>query len=155
MKFSKRSEYAIKAAVQLALSNTTRYRQARDIADSEGLPAKFLESILLAMRAAGFLESKVGVGGGYRLRVPADQFRVADLIAAMEQATEVIHERSPNPTPGELAMQAVSARLDHAFGEAIGGLTLADLIALTGAVPAVSVVKGSGGVHSVQGAGTA
>jgi Rrf2 family protein len=129
VKLSKRSEYAIKAAVRLAHNWGRGYLQSREIAEQEQLPSKFIESILLAMRSGGFLESKVGVGGGYRLRMPPEQIRIAELIAVMEQSTEVIHEASPKPSVGEQAMQVLNARLAAAIDEAFGGLDLAQLIA--------------------------
>src|SRR5258705_1724115 len=67
MKLSKRTEYGLRAVVQLARLWPAHYVQSRDLAQQESLPNKFLESILLALRRGGFLESKVGSGGGYRL----------------------------------------------------------------------------------------
>jgi Rrf2 family protein len=58
--------------------------QIRDISESERIPAKFLEQILLTLKNAGLLHSKMGVGGGYYLaRNPQDitlgqVFRVLD-----------------------------------------------------------------------------
>ena len=40
----------------------------KEIADHEHVPAKFLEQILLTLKNAGLLQSKMGVGGGYHLR---------------------------------------------------------------------------------------
>ncbi|HVZ93888.1 MAG TPA: Rrf2 family transcriptional regulator [Phycisphaerales bacterium] len=136
MKLSKRSEYAIKSIVRLAAPTAAtggrgKYVQSREIAEREHLPAKFLESILLVLRSAGFLESKVGVGGGYRLRMPPEQIRIADVISAMEQDQHVVHELSPEPTPGELAMQHLDQRISHAVEEATGELSLASLLGLS------------------------
>ena len=73
MRLSKRTEYGLRAVVQLARLWPRNFVQARDLSQQEDLPNKFLESILLALRRGEFLESKVGSGGGYRLsRAPKD-----------------------------------------------------------------------------------
>ena len=80
MRLSKRTEYGLRAVVQLARLGPRTYVQSKDLAQQEGLPNKFLESILLALRRGDFLESKVGSGGGYRLSRPPRDIRVGDLI---------------------------------------------------------------------------
>ena len=47
--------------------NPGMFVQSRDLSQQEDLPNKFLEAILLTLRRGGFLESKVGREGGYRL----------------------------------------------------------------------------------------
>src|SRR3954449_7392647 len=84
MRLSKRTEYGLRAVVQLARLWPRNFVQSRDLSQQEDLPNKFLESILLALRRGGFLESKVGSGGGYRLaRAPKD-IAVGDLIRRLE-----------------------------------------------------------------------
>ena len=73
MRLSKRTEYGVRAVVQLARLWPRGFVQAKDLARQEELPNKFLEAILLALRRGGFLESKIGREGGYRLsRAPRD-----------------------------------------------------------------------------------
>ena len=67
MRLSKRTEYGLRAVVRLAQVWPRGYVQNKDLAEQEQLPNKFLEAILLALRRGGFLDSKVGSGGGYRL----------------------------------------------------------------------------------------
>ena len=72
------------AVVQLARLWPQHFVQSHDLSEKEKLPNKFLESILLALRRGGFLESKVGSGGGYRLsRAPKD-LSVGELIRRLE-----------------------------------------------------------------------
>jgi Rrf2 family protein len=132
MKLSKRCEYGIKAAVRLTQSRGTGYTQSREIADAEVLPAKFLESILLALRSANILESKVGAGGGYRLARSADSVRVADLIAALErpEAESDVGNASSQPRTGQMAIDLINERIEQSLMEAVGSLSLADLAAM-------------------------
>ena len=132
MRLSKRSEYGIKAAIRLASHSGRGYLQSREIASSEGLPAKFLESILLALRSARILESKVGAGGGYRLARDASQVSVIEVIRALNSVND--DEPSDNPdSPGSIGLDVINRRLDEALEGAVGGLTLAMLAAKSGA----------------------
>ena len=67
---SSKAKYGLKAMVYL-----TRYGQdgpllIADIAESENIPKKFLDAILLELKNRGFLSSKKGKGGGYTLAKP-------------------------------------------------------------------------------------
>ena len=56
----------------------------RDIAERTGLPQPYLEQILLALKGAGLVRSKRGVGGGYVLaKAPAD-IKASDIISAVD-----------------------------------------------------------------------
>jgi len=70
---SKKTKYALKAAIYLA----RRYEKGpiliSDISRDEGIPKKFLELILLTLKNNSILQSKKGKGGGYYLgKAPAD-----------------------------------------------------------------------------------
>lgn len=131
MKPSKRCEYGICAAVRLARVHKGPYLQSREIADAEELPAKFLEAVLLQMRAAGILESKVGVGGGYRLARPPTDILLADIVRALEPPGRKVIPISERPvTVGQVALMVLAERLDQAFEEALGYVTLAELLTL-------------------------
>lgn len=62
---SQKARYAIKALTSFA--RLQRPLQVADIAASERIPRKYLEQILLALKAAGLLASRRGRGGGYQL----------------------------------------------------------------------------------------
>jgi len=56
----------------------------RDIAERTGLPQPYLEQILLALKGAGLVKSKRGVGGGYVLARPATDIRLSEVISAVD-----------------------------------------------------------------------
>ncbi len=65
MKVSTRGDYASRALLSLALhEGGGSPTSVRDIAERTGLPQPYLEQILLAVRGAGLVRSKRGVGGG-------------------------------------------------------------------------------------------
>lgn len=76
MRLSKRGEYGLRAMILMAeaqKSSPTGMVQIKEISAREQIPAKFLEQILLALKNAGLVHSKMGVGGGYYLaRLPKE-----------------------------------------------------------------------------------
>src|SRR2546427_12494864 len=82
MYFSAKGEYGIIAVLDLALANGSAPVQAKAIADRQGIPLRFLEHILRALKHAGLVESARGAPGGYRLVKPASGARLGDLIQA-------------------------------------------------------------------------
>jgi Rrf2 family protein len=130
LRLSKRTEYGLRAVVQLARLWPRNFVQARDLADQEGLPNKFLESILLALRRGGFLESKVGSGGGYRLsRAPKD-IGVGDLIRRLEGRMTVKEgtAASAEQSPGKVAVRLINERLTDAMDQVLDAMTLEELV---------------------------
>lgn len=132
MKLSKRTEYGLKAMIRLAMHHNAGYLQSREIAHQERLPAKFLESILLALRSERLLESKVGAGGGYRLLRDPSQIAVTEIIDALEPREAEDDFLTPDdeaaaPTVGSQALSIVTAKIDESYAKAIRDFTLADL----------------------------
>jgi len=115
--------------VQLARLWPRGFVQAKDLARQEELPNKFLEAILLALRRGGFLESKIGREGGYRLsRAPRD-IRVGELILRLEGRLTVKEgEASNDHSPGEVAVHLLNEKLTEATDAALDDLTLEQLL---------------------------
>ncbi len=64
---SQKAKYGIQALVYLARRGEGKAALIREIAESERLPKKFLEAILLELKSAGILHARPGKGGGYML----------------------------------------------------------------------------------------
>ncbi|MCA0433337.1 MAG: Rrf2 family transcriptional regulator [Proteobacteria bacterium] len=77
---SQRARYAFKAMVALAKAEPGRGLQIRQLCEQEKLPRKFIEQILLALKAAGYISSRRGRDGGYELLKPADLIHVGPLL---------------------------------------------------------------------------
>ena len=78
VKVSTRGDYASRALLSLALhSDESGPTSVRDIAERTGLPQPYLEQILLALKGAGLVRSKRGVGGGYVLSRDPSQISLA------------------------------------------------------------------------------
>jgi len=70
MKFSKKSEYALRALIELTAQYGQPHLQRHEIAKRQQIPIEFLEQILLTLKNAGLLGSRRGVTGGYSLITP-------------------------------------------------------------------------------------
>ena len=89
MKVSTRGDYASRALLSLALhadggDGGEGPTAVRDIAERTGLPQPYLEQILLALKGAGLVRSKRGVGGGYVLARPPEEITLSQIVAAVD-----------------------------------------------------------------------
>jgi Rrf2 family protein len=115
--------------VQLARLWPKQFVQSRDLAQLESLPNKFLESILLALRRGGFLESKVGSGGGYRLSRAPREILVGEVVRRLEGRLSTTEKFSATDrSPGEIAVNLINERLTNATDEVLESMTLEQLL---------------------------
>ena len=81
---SKKTKYGLHALLHL----TQHYEEGAvliaDLAEAEGIPKKFLEAILLQLKNHGFLQSKQGKGGGYKLAKHPRDIKLGQVIRVLE-----------------------------------------------------------------------
>ena len=81
---SKKTKYGLKALAYIAKQENNDPIQIAEIAKSENISHKYLESILLTLRKAGVLSSKKGKGGGYYLLKAPKKIPMTDIIRILE-----------------------------------------------------------------------
>ncbi len=81
---SKKTKYGLKALAFLAKQKDKTPVQSSEIAKSENISSKFLESIMLDLRKAGLLGSKKGKGGGYYLLKDPTEIHMTSVIRVLE-----------------------------------------------------------------------
>src|SRR2546425_10363373 len=84
LKISQKTEYALRAMIQLAQRSEEGLMSAREISEDQRIPLRFLEQQLGALSKAGLVESFRGAGGGCRLAKDPAQISVADVVDAIE-----------------------------------------------------------------------
>lgn len=84
MKLSKKGEYALRAMMALAESGGSSMTIAQ-VAQSQDLPKKFLEQILLSLKNAGLVVSRAGSKGGYILSKASGDISVREILNAVEE----------------------------------------------------------------------
>jgi Rrf2 family protein len=109
-----------------------RWRSGAELAAEQGLPAPFLEQLLLRLRRAGVLEARRGRHGGYRLRRPAPQLSLAEVLAAVAAGQEGAAQRAhsaevASDDPACRVTDALQRRLRAALQRELQGLSLEDL----------------------------
>jgi Rrf2 family cysteine metabolism transcriptional repressor len=104
VKLTRRSEYALLALIHLARAKGEGYVAVAAMAEAQGLPAKFLEQLLMALKRARLVKSQKGPHGGYRLARPAEKISLAEVIRLLDGALAPIESVSTyfyEPTPVE------------------------------------------------------
>src|SRR5512142_3532603 len=86
MNISVKGDYALQAILDLAMHQKGVPVKIADIARRQKIPQKFLELILSGLKQGGFVESRRGAEGGYRLARPADQITVGQVLKYVEQS---------------------------------------------------------------------
>ena len=77
---SKKAKYAIKVLIALGKKVNDGPLSASQIFETEKIPKKTLEHILLELKKAGFIYSKKGMVGGYVLMKPAEEIFIVDIV---------------------------------------------------------------------------
>jgi Rrf2 family protein len=84
MRVSAKSDYALRALIEIARNVGEGPLSAEEIGKRQEIPHGFLQSILADLRRAGVVMSQRGQAGGWRLARPAADVSVADVIRAVD-----------------------------------------------------------------------
>ena len=87
---SKKCKYALKALIRLGNEYGGGNLLTEDIARSENIPKKFLELILLDLKHAGYVRSKQGSKGGYRLVQNPREITFAEIYRLFDGAIALV-----------------------------------------------------------------
>ncbi len=79
-----KGKYGLKALIYLAQIPEPGLALVSDVAAENNIPKKFLDAILLELRNAGFVQSRKGKGGGYRLARSPDEIKVGSVVRVLD-----------------------------------------------------------------------
>ena len=129
---STKGRYALRVIVCFAQRGGDEYIPLKEIAESEGISQKYLESIMTTLSKAGFVDAVHGKGGGYRLNRSPEQYTVGSILkltegnlSAVSCTTQGAAACSRSQCCNALPMWE---RLDRMIDEFFEGITLADLL---------------------------
>jgi Rrf2 family protein len=137
VKVSTRGDYASRALLSLALhADESGPTSVRDIAERTGLPQPYLEQILLALKGAGIVRSKRGVGGGYILAREPALITLGEIVSAVDGPIAVgdfgaPHEDGACDHEGQCVLLAVWAGISSQIRAHLDSFTLADIAAMS------------------------
>jgi Rrf2 family protein len=137
MRLSKRGEYGLRAMIMLATpgpDGQPSVLQIREISQREQIPAKFLEQILLSLKNAGLLHSKMGVGGGYHLAKPPSEITFGHIVrildgplAPVKCVSQMAYEPCGCPDEETCGLRLVMSDVRNAIANLLDGTSLADV----------------------------
>ena len=135
MRISKKAEYALRALVTMARQKKSW--RIEELSARENIPVKYLEQILLALRHAGILTSKRGVGGGYALLQPASKISVGEIIRILDGplapvpcAVPGTSERCTCPDPRTCPVRIVMTEVTRDLTAALDERTIEEMVRL-------------------------
>ena len=85
MRITTKGRYALRAIINMALSNDNTPISIKKISNSEDLSPIFLEQIFTKLKKAGITESVRGASGGFRLARSVEEITVLDILEAVEE----------------------------------------------------------------------
>lgn len=130
MTVSARCHYALRALYALAEHQGPAPLKAGEIAERQHIPIKFLEAILGQLRGGGFVRSRRGAEGGYRLAVSPEELTVGAIIRFIDGPVDPAEQARPKqrgeapPNP----FQGFWERVGRAVSEVVDETTFADVV---------------------------
>jgi Rrf2 family protein len=130
---STRGDYACRALLSMTMrEDRSKPVSVRDIAERTALPQPYLEQILLALKGAGIVRSKRGVGGGYMLTREPHEIRLSDVVSAVDGPISAGDFREPHTDgacdhEGQCVLLAVWGHVGEQMRELLDSFTLADV----------------------------
>jgi Rrf2 family protein len=98
---SAKTDYAIRATIELASADSAGSTTAHAIADAQQIPLRFLLNILGDLRRVGLVDSRRGPSGGWWLSRPADTITIAEVVRAVDGPLAEINGGSPGHPGGD------------------------------------------------------
>lgn len=134
MKISQKATYGVIAALDLADSNGAAPVQSKAIARRQGIPLRFLEQVLHAMKKAGLVDSQRGARGGYLLGKPPREISLAEIVEALDGPILTLQGRGAGRRRGreradlELLLADIREQVRQAELGVLHAVTLTDLL---------------------------
>ncbi len=136
MRVSTRGDYAARALLSLTLHTEAAPTSVREIAERTALPQPYLEQILLALKGAGIVRSKRGVGGGYVLAREPRDILLSEIVRAVDGPITAGDFGEPHTDgacdhEGQCVLLAIWGAAGTHMREFLNSYSLADIAGMT------------------------
>jgi Rrf2 family protein len=142
VRLSRRSEYGLRALVDLTRHRDEGPVPLAQLADRNRLPAKFLEQILTQLKHAGIVRTSLGAHGGYAMASDPGEVTVGRIIRLLDGALAPLacvslryYEPCSCPDEGSCALRDIMLDVRDAILAILDRETLADLSRRAGRIP--------------------
>ena len=129
---STKGRYALRVMVHFAVHGGEGFFALKEIAESEGISQKYLESIMTTLSKAGFVDAVHGKGGGYRLNRQPKDYTVGSILKLTEGSLAAVSCTTQGPSACGRASccqtKPMWDKLDSMIDEFFEGITLQDLL---------------------------
>lgn len=131
---TKKGKYGLKALVHLSRLEPGELAFVGEIATSNSIPKKFLDAILAELRNAGFVQSRKGKDGGYRLARPPAEIKVGHVVRVLDGplapipcASRTRYERCEDCDEATCQVRHLMLEVRHAIAEVLDNRSLAEM----------------------------
>jgi Rrf2 family transcriptional regulator, cysteine metabolism repressor len=124
MKITARVDYAVLAVFELALHPHERPLQAKEIAERQQIPLRFLEQILIQLKNAGLVKSVRGAAGGYLLARVPDKITLKNVVEAVDGEVALLE----SPLNPDSIVTRVWREIENDLLAKLNSLTVQDLV---------------------------
>lgn len=128
MRVSKKAQYAIRAVLAIARRPQGKPVQIGELSESESIPVKFLEQILLSLKKAGLLRSKRGAGGGYFLDRTPNGISLREILEWVDGPFNPLGEDDASRSAGSVAVSRCFDELRELVDGHLAAHTIQDLL---------------------------
>jgi Rrf2 family cysteine metabolism transcriptional repressor len=133
MRMTAAAEYGCLALLAIGERGEEWTKRQEIIDRFDRIPAAFLEQILRKLISGGFLISRRGAEGGFRLARPPREVVIADVVRAMDgplAPTRSVSENfyQPSPVEASAGFHALFRRVRDAIAEILESTTLEDVM---------------------------
>lgn len=134
MKISVKTEYALRALLDLSRHSTTQQVVPLGmISKRQDIPENYLEHIMLQLKKADFVDSRRGIGGGFYLAKNPSRMTVGDIIRLIDGPIEnkLVKSKAHGQPAEQQAFQEIWTNVSHAISNVVDHVTFADLLRRT------------------------
>jgi Rrf2 family transcriptional regulator, iron-sulfur cluster assembly transcription factor len=127
MPFSRKVYHAIEAIVYVALYHSTMPINGKLLAETQGLPSRYLEQMMQRLVRSGLLRSIRGPRGGYILAKERRRITLGDIVTVLQQGDVEDGVRTHSTPLGEALVLPICAQISHLVYQELQKTTLAQL----------------------------
>lgn len=132
MMISTRGRYVLRVLIDLAEHEEDGYIPMKEVAQRQSISLKYLERLLPPLKKAGFISGVHGKGGGYRLTMSPEQYRVGDILRMTEGDLAPVACLGCNASKCEqekvCRTRKMWEKLDVMINDYFDGITIRDLM---------------------------
>ena len=132
MLISTRGRYALRFLVDLAENQGNGYITTRELAQRQEVSQKYAERLMAQLSKSNFVRTQHGKGGGYRLAREPEEYKISEILLAMDEDLAPVECLTCKPNECSRAKDCRTLpmweKLDVLIKVFFGGISIKDLM---------------------------